>query len=100
MKHLILAAALFLTACSHTSTPPGVEHPKVPDLPAYYQEKATSLPPIVDPGMGNLAIDSAETSEKYNEVAHRYNGLVDLYNCVKESINQKKVADTCKSSGD
>lgn len=97
MKHLILAAALFLTACGHTGTPPpGVEYPKVPDLPTYYQEKATSLPPVTDRSMGNLTVDSAETSEKYNDVAHRYNGLVDLYNCVKESINQKKVADTCE----
>lgn len=95
MKKLTLALALLLTACKTVPVPPGVESAKIPDLPAYYQQRAEKLPPITDPSMGGVTLDSTEASKKYNDVSHKYNGLLDLYNCVKESINSKKVPDTC-----
>lgn len=96
MKQIILAAALFLTACTHTTgTPDGVTPVSIPPVPAYYQERAKSLPPLTDNKMGTLAVDAGETSAKYNGLAHKYNGLLDLFNCVIDSINNKKLPETC-----
>jgi hypothetical protein len=45
--------------------------------------------------MGGRELDAAETDRKYNEVAHQTNGLIKLYNCVKDSVNNKKDIKKC-----
>lgn len=96
MKAFIAALALFVTACATPQPiPPGVERAKVPDLPAYYQERAKGLPPLTDNTMGTLTVDAATSSQHVNEIATKYNSLVDLYDCVKESINTDKTAKSC-----
>lgn len=94
-KQIVLILALTLSACT-TKPGPGLAKPiQVPELPSNLAVKAKALPPITDNTMGGLVIDGANTDMKYNEVAHQLNNVIDLYNCVKISINEKKDIKTC-----
>lgn len=94
-KFLILVAAIALSACK-TVPDTGLAKPvQIPELPANLAVKAKSLPPITDNTMGGLVIEGANTDMKYNEVAHQLNNVIDLYNCIRVSINEKKEIKTC-----
>lgn len=95
MKHLLLAAALLLSACKTVPTPPDVDPVRIPEVSSYHQKRAEQLPPLTDPSMGGVVKDSAEISQKYNELAYRYNSLLDVWVCVKDSINNEKLPETC-----
>lgn len=89
MRVLLLSALLLGGCCKTVDT--GLAKPvRIPDIPSGLSEKAGPLPQLTDPSMGALVLDGAASDMQYNEVAHRNNKLIDLYNCVKESINNKK----------
>lgn len=93
MKYIALPLALLLAACQTTT---GLApDPKIPDLPANLEKKADQLPPITDPTLGGFVIDSASSSMQYNSVGTQLNNLIDLYNCVKVSMNNKKDPKEC-----
>lgn len=90
MRKLIIASLIFLSACAH-DTDIGLANPvKIPDLPLSLAIRADRLPDLTDPSMGAQQIDSTATDIKYNNVAFQVNNLIDLYQCVQKSINEKK----------
>lgn len=90
MKNSIFALALLLSACGHDAQTGLAKPVRIPDLPTALATKATSLPPITDNSMGGIVLHGAEDDMQYNNVAHQLNAVIDIYNCVKESINKKK----------
>ena len=96
MKKLILIPALLLSACATTSQGnPGVEPVKVPSLPPVLAVKAERLPDLTDNTMGGRELDGAATDRAYNDVAHRLNSVITLYQCVEKSINNKENPNNC-----
>lgn len=94
---LIVFTLLLLSACSHTEDTPvvGVTPVRVPDLIEPLNQKATRLPSISDRTMGGQVEAGIEAEIAYNDVAFRYNKLIDLYNCVKTSINNETEIKQC-----
>ena len=93
MKYCILPLCLLLAACQTTT---GLApNARIPDLPANLEKKAGPLPQLTDPSMGALVRDGAATDMQYNSVATQTNNLIDLYNCVKTSMNDKKDPKEC-----
>lgn len=93
MKNIILALALVmsLSACGKSvDIGVGVENIKAPPLPEHYAKKAERLPDITDPSFGGIMINSTETDIEYNNLAYRYNELVDIYYCVTKALNERK----------
>lgn len=90
-KLIILPLLLVLAACHHTQPDTGLARaPVIPELPAVLSKKADSLPQITDNTMGGLVVDGTNTDIKYNDISHQLNAVIDVYNCVRESINNKK----------
>lgn len=97
MKKLVLILSLLLVGCSHDDTHvvPGVKPVEIPALPANLSVKAKKLPPITDNTMGGREVVGATSDQAYNSIAHQLNKTIDLYNCVRDSINNKKNAEGC-----
>ena len=99
MKKLILALALVasLSACGgKKDLDIGIAKPvQIPDAPASLLKKAERLPDITDPSFGGIIMDGAETDAKYNDVAIRYNLLIDFTLCIQKSVNEKKDLEKC-----
>jgi hypothetical protein len=103
MKKLILiaAAALSLSACATTgndkpdlgTAPPA----KMPDLPDTMARKAERLPDMTDPSLGGIHKSGIDADTSYNELAVRYNALVDAWDCVKKGLEARdeKLAQQC-----
>lgn len=88
-KVLILLGLLALSACSTTDT--GLAKPvQIPPLPESLARRATALQPSSDTTMGGQVRDNTNTIRQYNAVAFQTNDLIDLYNCIREAINNKK----------
>lgn len=90
MKKLVIVSALLLSACANkpdTGLAPAVQ---IPPIPENLARKAEPLPPITDPTMGGLVQANIDSSKKYNAVSFQLNKLIDLYNCVMDSVNNKK----------
>ncbi len=90
MKKLVIVSALLLSACANkpdTGLAPAVQ---IPPIPENLAQKAEPLPPITDPTMGGLVKANIDSSKKYNAVSFQLNKLIDLYNCVMDSVNNKK----------
>lgn len=88
MKKLVLV--LLLSGCT---TPPDtglVTGVQVPPIPRNLAQRAEALPANTDPTMGGQVLDNTRNIKKYNEKAFQVNDLIDLYNCVREAINNKK----------
>ena len=93
MRYIALPLALLLVACKTTT---GLApDPRIPDLPSNLEKKAEQLPPITDPSMGGIVRDGTSTDMLYNSVSTQLNNLIDLYNCVKISMNDKKDPKEC-----
>lgn len=93
MKKLIIISALLTTACFGTG--PGVKPVQLPPLPENLSKKAEPLPPITDPTMGGLVRDGVKTDRMYNDVATRLNAVIDVYQCVRKAVNDKKDPESC-----
>lgn len=90
MKKLIIVAALLLSACKtapDTGLTTGVQ---IPPIPENLAQKAEQLPPNSDTSMGGQVLDNTRNIRAYNEKAFQVNDLIDLYNCVREAVNNKK----------
>lgn len=90
MKKLIIVAALLVSACASkpdTGLAPAVQ---IPPIPENLAQKAEPLPPVTDPTMGGLVQANVQSSRQYNSVSFQLNKLIDLYNCVRDSVNNKK----------
>lgn len=94
MKNKILCVILpgLLCACASTPPPPvsGVIPVQIPDLPAELSTKAERLPPLADPTLGGMVTSGIQADTAYNDVAYKYNNIIDFYNCIKVAINTKK----------
>ena len=96
MKRLLLAitTSLLLSACATSMPPPPIGLAKavqVPELPLELSKKATRLPDIKDSTFGGIIKDGAEVDQQYNSVAHQLNALIDLYVCIRKSMNQELI---------
>ena len=99
-KIMIMLLPLALAACATTKdepVPSGVTAVRVPELPYPLNQRATRLPDITDNTMGGQVEAGIEADTAYNDVAFRYNNLIDLYNCVKDAINNKQEVEECLS---
>ena len=91
----VLILALLLSACAH-NVGTGLAKPvQLPELPANLSQKAKALPELTDTSMGNLVVDGANADMQYNSVSIQLNNLIDLYNCIKVSVNEKKDINLC-----
>ena len=97
MKKLILPFLLLLSACGHDNAHvvPGIKPVVIPALPANLSVKAKRLPDITDNTMGGREVIGAADDQAYNAVAHQLNKVIDLYDCVRDSINNKKTIESC-----
>lgn len=89
MRKYIIALALLLSACKTTDTglPTGVQ---IPPIPENLAQRAGSLSPSSDATMGGQVKDNTNNIRQYNAKAFQVNDLIDLYNCVREAVNNKK----------
>ena len=91
----VLILLFALSACTHKPDIGLVTAVQIPDLPSNLAQKAGPLPPLTDPNMGPLVVDATNTDMQYNSVSHQLNSVIDIYNCVKISLNEKKDIKTC-----
>lgn len=92
MKYILL---LLLTGCA-TVPDVGIAEPvQIPELPAQYLEAPEPLPKLTDNSFEALQRDAFETDIKYNILSNRYIDIVEIYNCVRETVNKKGDTKTC-----
>ena len=92
MKKLVVILLPFmLVACGgkDTGLAPAVQ---IPPLPENLARKADALTPSNDTTMGAQVKDNTHNIRKYNSVSTQLNSLIDVYNCVRDSVNNKKEA--------
>lgn len=89
MRLVLILGLLALSACAKPETGLAVG-PQVPPLPSQLSQKAGRLEPNSDATLAGQIRDNNKSIRSYNDVAHQNNKLIDLYNCVRESINNKK----------
>lgn len=90
-KVLILLAPLLLSGCILGGKQTGLASgPQIPELPTVLAKRAEKLPPNSDTSMGAQVLDNTSNITKYNEVGHQTNAIIDFYNCIRTSINNKK----------
>jgi hypothetical protein len=89
MKPYVIAVALLLSACAtnNTGLAPAVQ---IPPLPENLAQKAKALPSSNDLTMGGQVKDNTHNIREYNGVSTQLNHVIDMYNCVRDSINNKK----------
>ena len=88
MKKIILIA-LLLGACADKSTGLATQV-QIPPLPENLARKFSPLSPSDDLTMGGQVRDNTHNIRQYNDAYSQSNKLVDLYNCVREAVNNKK----------
>jgi hypothetical protein len=91
----VLILLFALSACTHKPDIGLVTAVQIPDLPPNMAQKAGPLPELKDPSMAALVEDATNADMRYNSVSHQLNSVIDIYNCVKVSINEKKDIKTC-----
>lgn len=91
MKLLLTIAALMLAGCATTHVPDIGQAPpaRMPDLPPSLTQRAKRLPPITDPSLGGINADGAATDARFNDLATRFNALLDIYQCTKKALDAK-----------
>ena len=90
MKKSILVLVLLLAACKTTGDTGLVTGVQIPPIPEKLAQKAGPLPPNEDITMGGQVKDNTHNIREYNAKAFQVNDLIDLYNCVREAVNNKK----------
>lgn len=90
MKKAILVVALLLSACTTTPDTGLTTAVQIPPLPENLAQKAKPLPANTDNTMGGQVLDNTRAIREYNSVGFQVNDLIDLYNCVREAVNNKK----------
>lgn len=84
----LLSATVLLTACASAPPTTGLAKPvQVPPLPYELSRKADRLPDLTDTTFGGCIKDGAATDQQYNAVAFQLNNIIDLYTCVRKSVN-------------
>lgn len=86
MKYLLLVG-LLLAGCEHTDTGNRLT---IPPVPSQLAERAEDLPPSTDKTFAGQIRDNNNSIKAYNKVGSEKNALLDLYNCVREAINNRK----------
>jgi hypothetical protein len=89
MKYFIIVASLFLVGCKTTDTDLATPI-QIPPIPENLAQRAGPLPANEDTTMGGQVLDNTRNIREYNSVASQLNNVLDLYNCVREAVNQKK----------
>ncbi len=102
MKTRILIAILLagaLSACSSDkihieklkAVPDVGEAPavKVPALPDNLRRRAARLPDLTDGSPKGVMRDGAQTDAQYNDLAFRYNAVIDAWSCVADAVNNR-----------
>lgn len=90
MKRTVLVLALLLSACKTTPDTGLTTTVQIPPIPENLAQRAKSLPANTDTTMGGQVLDNTRTIREYNAVGFQVNDLIDLYNCVREAVNNKK----------
>lgn len=90
MKRTVLVLALLLSACKTTPDTGLTTAVQIPPIPENLAQRAKSLPANTDTTMGGQVLDNTRTIREYNAVGFQVNDLIDLYNCVREAVNNKK----------
>lgn len=89
-KVIAIISCLALVACTtrpDTGLAPSVQ---VPPIPERLAQRAGPLPENTDVTMGGQVLDNTRNIRAYNAAAFQVNDLIDLYNCVREAVNNKK----------
>lgn len=96
MKRKLLTLILIGSLLSSCGKDTGLAPPaQLPPLPERLAEKSYQLPANSDTSMGAQVLDNTNTIKQYNQVATDKNRLIDIYNCVRDSINNKKDVIKC-----
>ena len=89
MRISIIVLALLLSACKTTDT--GLTTSvQIPPIPEKLAQRAGPLTENTDTTMGGQVMDNTRSIRQYNDKAFQVNDLIDLYNCVREAVNNKK----------
>lgn len=85
----LVVVLLLVAGCAKPDTglAPAVQ---IPSLPENLAQKATQLEPNTDASLKGQILDNTTNIRKYNSVAFQTNKLIEFYNCVRDSINNKK----------
>jgi len=86
----IVLVLLLLSACKTPDDTGLVVGVQIPAIPESLAQRAEALPPNTDTTMGGQVLDNTRNIRAYNEKAFQVNDLIDLYNCVREAVNNKK----------
>lgn len=89
---MVLIASLLSSCGKDTGLAPAVQ---IPPLPERLAQKSYQLPPNTDSSMGAQVVDNTENIKQYNQVATDKNRLIDIYNCIRDSVNNKKELTEC-----
>lgn len=93
-----VSASLLLSGCATTNklgTQAGVAPVNIPALSENLTRRATRLPDITDTTMGGREMAGVQSDKQYNDLAFRYNAILDIYQCVRLTINNNKDPKTC-----
>lgn len=90
MRVYLLAAVLLLSACGLNKTTGLAPAVQIPPLPENLARKAKALPASDDLTMGGQVKDNTHNIREYNSVSTQLNHVIDVYNCVMYSVNNKK----------
>jgi hypothetical protein len=91
MKNVVLlAAVLMLSACGDKEDTGLAPQVRIPPIPDNLAQRARPLPLNSDTTMGGQVKDNTSNIIKYNAKSFQVNDLIDLYNCVREAVNNKK----------
>lgn len=87
----VCAISLLTSGCKTVTPDTGLAtQVQIPPIPANLAVRAGNLPKNEDTSMGGQVLDNTNNIRQYNSKAQQVNDLIDLYNCVRDSINNKK----------
>lgn len=89
-KSLLIVSILLLSACKTTEDTGLAASVQIPPIPEKLAQRAGQLQASGDVTMGGQVKDNTNNIQEYNAKAFQVNDLIDLYNCVREAVNNKK----------